>query len=345
MIVECPTPQRNPTFDKLVALGCPLHVLYISENPKDPRGWGDLQPTHDHSFWDSFSIKKKVIFLGRLLLKCDFSSIVCFGYRGLPRVAALIASRVNGSEIKVRSDTSQLEVMRQSHMKRYLKRVYLHLLIPRKTVAWCIGTQNEIFWSREVGLSRLVRIPYEVPILPGGKKSSEIVQRYSNPDSLKFLFVGRLVPYKHVQDAINAFRRLSEDKHRQWTFTIVGDGPEQENLKSISQGDPRISFTGAIPYSELSSVFMSADVLVLTSDGEAWGLVVNEALGFGLYVIASDLVGCAVDLIDQETGRTYASTNVSQLEEAMSACTSHLARIPRGPRTDTPALMYKSLTS
>jgi glycosyltransferase involved in cell wall biosynthesis len=160
---------------------------------------------------------------------------------------------------------------------------------------------------------------------------------------MHILYVGRLVPYKHVEDAVSAFRMLTTDKQRNWVLTIVGDGPERNKLELISQGDPRIVFTGSIPYSELGSFFMEADVLVLPSDGEAWGLVVNEALGFGLYVIASDLVGCAVDLIDTETGQTYSSTDVSQLSKAMASSVSHLTRLPRGPKTDTASLMCESL--
>jgi glycosyltransferase involved in cell wall biosynthesis len=57
--------------------------------------------------------------------------------------------------------------------------------------------------------------------------------------------------------------------------------------------------------------YAAADCLVLPSQkgaGETWGLVVNEALHFGLPVIASDGVGCHPDLIpDQHTGRVFPS--------------------------------------
>jgi glycosyltransferase involved in cell wall biosynthesis len=343
MIVECPTPQRNPTLDELERLGCPLHVLYLRDAPKEFRGWGDTSPAHSHRLWDSLNLWQKLVVIKEICLARNFHTVVCFGYRGLPRVTALITSRINRSRIVVRSDSNQLEVLRQSKFKRSLKRLYLRILIPRSTVAWCIGTQNEIFWSTEVGLKRLVRIPYEVPILPGGHKSDDLLQRQSDPDRIHILYVGRLVPYKHVEDAISAFKMLTNDTQQNWVLTIVGDGPERNNLELISRGDSRIVFTGSIPYSKLGSVFMDADVLVIPSDGEAWGLVVNEALGFGLYVIASDLVGCAVDLIDTETGQTYSSTDVSQLSKAMASSASHLNRFPRGPKTNTASLMRESL--
>jgi len=82
---------------------------------------------------------------------------------------------------------------------------------------------------------------------------------------------------------------------------------------------------------------------VLPSEHEPWGLVVNEALGFGLYVITSDLVGCANDLITQNTGQTYPSNEISRLSDAMASCVLHLLRVPQGPKTDTAVLMNNSL--
>jgi len=180
-----------------------------------------------------------------------------------------------------------------------------------------------------------------VPVLPGGV--DEIIRRQSDASQMHFLYVGRLEAYKCVDDAIEAFGRLNDPKYLQWRFTIVGDGPERTRLELLAKGDARFTFTGSIHYDKLGTVFAKADVLTLPSEQEAWGLVVNEALGFGLYVITSDVVGSSCDLISESTGEVYPNKDVSKLSQAMASSVMHLNRVPRNSRTDTAMLMSNSL--
>jgi len=69
-----------------------------------------------------------------------------------------------------------------------------------------------------------------------------------------------------------------------------------------------------------------ADVLVLPSEFEPWGLVVNEALNFGLDVITSDQVGAAADLVRAEDGGHVVPVgNVTALTRAMQICQAERA--------------------
>ncbi len=55
---------------------------------------------------------------------------------------------------------------------------------------------------------------------------------------------------------------------------------------------------GFLNQSELPAAYIAADLLVLPSGWhETWGLVVNEAMNFGLPIVVSDRVGCAADLV------------------------------------------------
>ncbi len=68
---------------------------------------------------------------------------------------------------------------------------------------------------------------------------------------------------------------------------------KEKNLKNIY-------FAGFKNQTELSKYYTMADILVLPSqEGETWGLVVNEAMCFGLPVIISDVVGCGSDLVKE----------------------------------------------
>jgi glycosyltransferase involved in cell wall biosynthesis len=47
----------------------------------------------------------------------------------------------------------------------------------------------------------------------------------------------------------------------------------------------------------MPAIYAAADVFVLPSENEPWGLAVNEAMCAGLPIVTSDAVGCAVDLV------------------------------------------------
>jgi glycosyltransferase involved in cell wall biosynthesis len=84
---------------------------------------------------------------------------------------------------------------------------------------------------------------------------------------------------------------------------------------------PRASFAGFLNQTEISRAYVAADVLVLPSDGsETWGLVVNEAMACGLPASVSDAVGCAPDLIDDETtGFAFPVGDTVQLAQRLIA--------------------------
>jgi glycosyltransferase involved in cell wall biosynthesis len=98
------------------------------------------------------------------------------------------------------------------------------------------------------------------------------------------LHVGRLVKWKRVDLLIDAYRKLKV-KYPQLTLTIVGNGPEEANLKNYAAADADIIFLGAIyDPMELGRVFKSASIYVLAGMG---GLSINEAMCYGLPIICS----------------------------------------------------------
>src|SRR5205814_1609538 len=117
-------------------------------------------------------------------------------------------------------------------------------------------------------------------------------------DRFVLLFSGKLNPTKNTQVVLKALAQLPE--RDRVTFIVLGDGPdrawiEREGKKLL--GDSFL-LAGFKNQSELAPYFKAADVFVLPSLYETWGLVVNEAMHFGLPVIVSDAVGCAADLVE-----------------------------------------------
>jgi glycosyltransferase involved in cell wall biosynthesis len=156
-------------------------------------------------------------------------------------------------------------------------------------------------------------------------------------DAFCVLFCGKFIPKKRPLDLVEAARLLMEDgKLSNLHLLFVGSGElgtelrancdvrfdaeapvcasQPSTLNSQLTSLPRASFAGFKNQSELPAIYAAADVLVLPSESETWGLVVNEAMACGLRAIVSDAVGCAPDLIEEgKTGFTFALGQPSQL--------------------------------
>ncbi len=104
------------------------------------------------------------------------------------------------------------------------------------------------------------------------------------------VFVGRLVEGKNVDLLIDAFSEL-KSKYPDSTLTVVGDGPKRKELEGLSiKLKTEVRFLGVIDHGKLWKQYATADVLVLPSSHEGWGLVVLEAFASGIPVITTRAV-------------------------------------------------------
>ena len=112
------------------------------------------------------------------------------------------------------------------------------------------------------------------------------------------MFNGRLVPRKGGDILLRAFAALKPDAPDAGLL-FVGYGPEETRLKELATAlnVNHVHFAGHVRLEDLPGYYACADVFVLPSWGEPWGLVINEAMAAGLPVIATDQVGASVDLI------------------------------------------------
>jgi glycosyltransferase involved in cell wall biosynthesis len=128
------------------------------------------------------------------------------------------------------------------------------------------------------------------------------------------LFVGRMIDAKRPKDLLAAFGRL--DRRIGANLVFVGDGPLLSELKSLSGGDQRVVFAGWTEnYQKTLALMAISSVLVLPSQNEPWGAVVNECMAMGTPVIASDRVGAAIELLEHGVnGLIYPVGDICTLE-------------------------------
>ena len=135
-----------------------------------------------------------------------------------------------------------------------------------------------------------------------------------------FVFVGRLVPEKGVFELLAAYVSLEPEVREQISLVFVGDGPSRTALEIEAAACSRgvIKFVGFAHQEQLPAYYALAEMLVLPTYTDTWGLVVNEAMACGLPVILSETAGCAADLVTQNwNGQIVPSRNVAALASAM----------------------------
>jgi len=179
------------------------------------------------------------------------------------------------------------------------------------------------YGSRSSGeLRRLGVDPAAIHIVPNAVPPGDTEREESRPHRpLRYLFVGQLIERKGVPDLLAAFSNLPHGE-----LYVAGDGPLRDAVIQAAQ-EHRVVYVGHLGRSELHALYARTDVLVLPSRYEVWGLVVNEAMGHGLPVIASDAVGAVDDLIEPGVnGYVFRAGDRAGLQDAMAQFASWDAR-------------------
>lgn len=159
------------------------------------------------------------------------------------------------------------------------------------------------------------RLPFEkVDVIPNGIDLSQyrrpadkesVRRRYGvHPNEKMVLFVGRLVPQKGVDYLIRAIPTVTFH-HPNAKFVIVGEGWLKDQLEGLvrSMGyRTRVVFTGFVSDYDIGALMASADVLVIPSVYEPFGIVALEGMAVGVPVVASNVGGLAEVVEHDRTG-------------------------------------------
>ena len=167
----------------------------------------------------------------------------------------------------------------------------------------------QIFTSWGVDRKKLVFIPNGVNtdrFCPG---ESSIKVQYN--DQKLIIFFGRLHYQKNVDLLIQSFSHL---KSKNVKLIIIGDGPDSDRLRKMSQGNKDIIMTGRVSDDMLLEYLRAADLMVLPSRGETASLTMMEAMACGIPVIASN-VGNAKEMLGEGRGVLFEKYTEEELAE------------------------------
>lgn len=165
----------------------------------------------------------------------------------------------------------------------------------------------------------------KIEVIPYGSRIVEDKVPASRPNDPRILFVGRLIERKGAAYLLEAHALLLK-QGRKVKLTIVGSGMLLETLRAKAS---ELDTTGAVEFltnvgnDEIASVYSSSTVFVLPAivdskgDTEGLGVVLVEALSFGLPVVASNVGGIPDVIRDGETGLLVEEKNPEALAQAI----------------------------
>jgi glycosyltransferase involved in cell wall biosynthesis len=131
-----------------------------------------------------------------------------------------------------------------------------------------------------------------------------------------FLFVGQLIHRKNIIAIIDAFNLVKEKYD---TLTIAGTGPDAQLIIDYVKDSKlwdSVSFSGHLSSSDLEILYLKSNTLILASHVEVWGLVVNEALAYGMHAVVSANCG-VVNLIKSMRGVYVVQNDSTSISEGM----------------------------
>lgn len=173
--------------------------------------------------------------------------------------------------------------------------------------------------------------PATVKVLPNtvderfssGPKPDSLLDHYQLRGKKVLLTVSRLAASERYKGHDRVIRAVAElrNAHPDIVYVVAGDGDDRPRLEKLADelgvAEP-VRFIGHVPDSELPNLYRSADVFIMPSTGEGFGIVFLQALASGIPVIGGDSDGSRDPLRDGLDGHLVSSTSSKALPEAIS---------------------------
>ena len=262
-----------------------------------------------------------------------FDAVWVHGYASLNSLRAIAAARGLGIPVLLRAE-SWMGDRPRTRATLLAKRAFFRLLRPLISATLPIGSRNAEYWHTYIGAPvPQFPVPYTVDNAFFAERTAIERKRLPelraeldlDPDRPVILFAAKLQERKGAADLLESYRRLCDNDALPAApyLVLVGDGAERSRLQRFCEdaGLDGVRFAGFRNQTELPRFFALADVFVLPSRHEPWGLIVNEAMAAGCPVVVSSAVGAAVDLVsDGAEGFVFPPGDLDALTAVLTRC-------------------------
>lgn len=246
------------------------------------------------SFFNLYSVFKKVIRENKLNYKNSFITAQDPFEIGL---FSWILSKIFKFKLELQVHTDFLNKYYQKQSRRAIFQIFLAKIILKKADqirVVSLRIKNSIISKLKISEQKVLNLPISFTNL---KKEENLNNNYLKEKYPQFNFIilmaSRLVKEKNISLAIKVFNKLNKE-FADIGLIIVGSGQEEMDLKEKAKDNKNIVFESWV--NNLSDYYISADIFLLTSNYEGWGMTVVEASSYGLPVVMTD-VGCAGEFL------------------------------------------------
>ena len=301
VVTNMEAPYRVSVWNSLAEICDELHVIVLCEKEEN-RSWDLSQLERKYTL---HNLNSASLFIGKLdtalywgggirkvLSEVCPEAIIVTGYTAGPFIEAMLWAKKN---------SVQLVQWFESHKKSSRMRSALYNFIRKKMLRMA----NTYIVPGELSKEYLEDMGVDDRDIFIGANTVDVDKLSSDRcldfdyDVTNFLYVGQLIRRKNVGLLVDAFLELNFDNKKLY---IVGGGEEEEELTYKYRGNRFIEFVGeTTSIEETSKYYSMADVLVMPSANEVWGLVINEALAAGCYVLSSSEAGVTRDLVENSS--------------------------------------------
>ena len=207
----------------------------------------------------------------------------------------------------------------------------INVLYNKTMAKWILKSVDKIIAlsSKQADiLENLGADPSAITIIPHGIDLKQINLQtdtekfkslYGVNDKNIILFVGGLIPRKGINYLIDAMKYVKSDS----VLLIVGGELQghpgvkkalEQQVKELGL-EKRVLFLGQLNRQDLEMAYLAADLFVLPSLSEVFGLVILEAMSYGRCVIASNVLGPSVIIQNNKNGILFEVGNSLELAE------------------------------
>jgi len=327
-------PSYDPGFQRKVAFDIPLIEGYPHRFlPNVSRGF---------DIGHGLSLVNPAIV--STLRRESFHAVLVHGYARVSMWLAVITASISHLPYVLRGESRADTDNALPAWKATVKRGVIGRLVRGAGACAVIGQHNRQFYLKYgADPARLVLAPYSVDVDRFAAAADRA--RQSRQQQLKslgldgdrplILFAAKLQPWKRPLDLVAALQQMKVPAQ----LVFIGDGPLRGDVERGLASVPGTRVLGFVNQQELGAWYGLADVFVLPSEREPWGLAVNEALAAGTPAVVSDHVGCAPDLITPATGAVVPVGDSTALARTLDSLCADRPRL-RAMRTQARAASF-----
>jgi glycosyltransferase involved in cell wall biosynthesis len=343
--MNMPSFYQADLFRALVNSGkVSLHVIFLQRIPAERAklGWNDDLSGFDYEFLDA----RAPIFDAIRKARRSRGGIHIVGglWAGSVIESVLLTLKVSGAEYFIYSEAPDPRQPIPSWEKIVLLKAGKHIINGAKGILSVSHFARDYFRLYGAPDSKIHPFGYFRSLPP----TLKVRPLKKKKERIDVIFVGQFVHRKGVDILLSAIEPLMRTRNNLF-LQLVGAGEEEIRYRSwVAEKNltRQITFEGTLSPHKVVGRISRADVLVLPSRWDGWGIVVNEAFMASVPVIVSDMCGASDVVKDGINGFVFSSENIQELTRKLDGLTSNSQlRLRMKTRASKTGLMLEAETA